>query len=247
MRTSVSGKAGNRQTTASTGTLDPDEQTGIQRILLAVLKDQTPIHWDQRLKDGPALESKLADALADTLREFASAGFNLAAKPETATDHPTQPDPVPEADSGNSTHSAPGNGGDPSLETAPEPGNAKATKEKQGTRQGKPASKKSSQKGRETSQGVGMRCGVNSSDAPPQRNTTFSANHPGVSNPIELEFTPPARATKPEWHCEKLGWFYNLLGAARQQRETSAASLHEVRRLHPLRDLLQVTQIGTTE
>ncbi|MCY4560256.1 MAG: hypothetical protein OXF79_28645 [Chloroflexi bacterium] len=98
-----------------------------------------------------------------------------------------------------------------SQETAFSSPGTKATKKKETTKESNPPAKKSATKGKTKPQNVDIRC----TEPPPtkdeQRNTTFPANDPEFPYSINLEFTPPSQASNPDWHCEKLGWYYNLL------------------------------------
>ena len=101
-------------------------------------------------------------------------------------------------------------GSDTSRQTASPVGDAKPTKAEKPSKEPNSASQKSAKPGTKNPPNVGIPC---TTDPPPtvQQNPTFSPNAPSNPYASDLLFTAPKQSSKQEWHCEKLGWFYNLL------------------------------------
>ena len=99
---------------------------------------------------------------------------------------------------------------DTSRQTATPVGDAKPTKAEKPPENRTSSSQKSAKPSAKNSPNVGIPCSIDHLHTE-QRMPTFSPNEPRTLYSSDLEFTAPRQWTNPVWHCEKLGWFYNLL------------------------------------
>ncbi len=99
---------------------------------------------------------------------------------------------------------------DTSRQPASPTGDAKPAKAKTPAKERNSSSQKSAKPRTKNRPNVDIRC---TTDPPlkEQQNPTFSLDSPNNPYASDLQFTAPKQSSKKEWHCEKLGWFYNLL------------------------------------
>ena len=226
MAPKTAGLAGNQSITLFAGIEDPTEPLGLRLIPLDSLDGPALDQWRRLLVEDPALVELLANVKTDDIQTGAPAENPLGENfgiPSGNTNNSKATDDANDKD-------RPGGGqGERQKTKVPTAGrdcvrgnknsrnpSSKATGSSRQTASGATAAKtnkrkETTKKSTKNRPNVAIRCTPEPPHEDQQRNMTCSANDPEVTFFTDLEFTAPRQATNSDWHCEKLGWFYNLL------------------------------------